>query len=70
MGFDETRPHLFVMRIWVEPGEAAPRLSRGLIEHIPSGERHYFRDLGEIHAFVSSRLSRSDGTPEGQPDAA
>lgn len=69
MGSEEDRPHLFVLRIWVDPAQAPAMLSRGLIEHVPSGERRYFRDLGEIQAFVTSRLSTLDGTTEGSVDA-
>jgi hypothetical protein len=57
------------MRIWVDPAQATARLSRGLIEHVPSGERRYFLDLGEIQEFVTSRLSIFDATSEGSVDA-
>jgi hypothetical protein len=67
VGTEEGTPHLFVMRIWVDPPAT---LSRGLIEHIPTGERRYFRDLSEITAFVSSRLSQPSETQEIDPDAA
>jgi hypothetical protein len=60
---------LFVVRIWVDPAQVPARVSRGLIEHIPSGERRYFLDLGEIQAFVTSRLSTLDGTTERNVDA-
>ena len=69
MGSEEASPQLFVLRIWVDPAQVPARLSRGLIEHVPSGERRYFLDLGEIQAFVTSRLSTTEGTAEGSVDA-
>lgn len=69
MGPEETSPHLFVMRIWIEPAETPARLSRGIIEHVPTGERRYFRDLNEIQAFVTDRLSTSPIAREESTDA-
>lgn len=57
------------MRIWMDPEEEPARLSRGIIEHVPSGERRYFRDLSEIEAFVSVRLATPGPTPEPHVDA-
>jgi hypothetical protein len=54
---EETKPHLFLMRVWVDPAHPPARVSRGLIEHVPSGEHRYFRNLDEIEAFVTSRLA-------------
>jgi hypothetical protein len=54
---EEGRQHLFILRIWTEPAGPPIRLSRGLIEHIPSGERQYFVDLADVQGFVSRQLS-------------
>jgi hypothetical protein len=66
---EESKPPLFVMRIWVDPARSPARVSRGMIEHVPSGEHRYFRDLGEVQAFVTSRLSSLNTTTETDLDA-
>lgn len=53
----EGTQHLFIVRIWTDPGQSPPRLTRGLIEHIPSGERRYFLEWSEMQAFLSGRLA-------------
>jgi hypothetical protein len=66
---DDSSHHLFIVRIWTDPAHSPPALTRGLIEHIPTGERRYFLELGEIQAFVSSRLS-TEGRSRGIGDDA
>jgi hypothetical protein len=66
---DDSSHHLFIVRIWTDPAQSPPALTRGLIEHIPTGERRYFLELGEIQAFVSSRLS-TQSRPRGIQDDA
>ena len=54
----EERTHTFIVRIWREPREierAVPEW-RGVIEHVPSGERNYLKDLEEILTFMASYL--------------
>jgi len=41
-GTDHRSEHLFVMRIWREPGRLGHDCWRGSIEHVPSGQRFYF----------------------------
>ena len=48
----------FLIRVWCEPREiegAAPEW-RGVIEHLPSRERRYLRNLDEIGAFIKPYL--------------
>jgi hypothetical protein len=59
---DDSSHHLFIVRIWTDPAHSPPALTRGLIEHIPTGERRYFLELGEMQAFVSGQLSGRGGT--------
>lgn len=49
----------FIVRIWRELGEAPGALGdwRGSIEHVPSGHRAYFRDLGAIVPFMKPHLT-------------
>ena len=61
--------HLFVIRMWQEPGAAElsgqPFQSmpndpgwRGSVQHIRSGERVYFTHLPDLNEFVLSQLAR------------
>ena len=50
--------HSFIVRIWLEPRDlegAEPQL-RGEIEHVPSSERRYLKDLSEIAFFIAPYL--------------
>jgi len=50
---------VFIVRIWQEPREierAAPEW-RGVVEHVPSGERRYFTDLSEITILIIPYLN-------------
>lgn len=53
--------HLFIVRIWSDPGLPMPEVKRGLIEHVPTGERRYFLEFGDLQAFILNRLA----TPVG-----
>ena len=55
--FDENN-HSFIVRIWLEPRDlegAEPQL-RGEIEHVPSSERRYLKDLDDITYFITLYL--------------
>lgn len=54
----EENTQVFIVRIWREPREiarAAPAW-RGVIEHVPSGDRSYLKDLDEIPALIAPYL--------------
>ncbi len=53
----ESDHHLFILRIWTDTAKSTPSIRRGSIEHVPSGERRYFLELGEVQTFVASHLS-------------
>ena len=56
--------HSFVVRLWYESGGAnAPGQWRGSVEHVPSGQRRYFIELGDLTEFVASKLE----APPHQP---
>jgi hypothetical protein len=59
---DDNTHHLFIVRIWTDSAHSPPALTRGLIEHIPTGERRYFLELGDMQAFVSGQLAGRGGT--------
>ncbi len=49
----------FVLRFWFERREieGAVPIWRGVIEHIPSGERHYFEKLDELPSILTPYLN-------------
>lgn len=54
----EGKTHVFIVRLWCEPREiegASPEW-RGVIEHVPTGRRHFFRHMDDIPAFIASFL--------------
>jgi hypothetical protein len=46
--------HLFVVRIWYEPGCAQGAAWRGSVEHAANGARRYFADYGTLTAFIAT----------------
>ena len=54
----EANTHVFIVRIWLERREIANVIPewRGVVEHVPSGERCYLRDLQEIAACIMPYL--------------
>jgi hypothetical protein len=50
--------HSFIVRIWYEPREnaEAPPEWRGVIEHVASGQRQYFKNPDVIATFIGSFL--------------
>lgn len=62
---DDNALQVFIVRIWREPREipgAAPEW-RGVVEHVPSGKRHYLKDLDEITHFIIPYLSELGLSP-------
>jgi hypothetical protein len=56
----EQNTQVFIIRIWREPWEieeAEPEW-RGVIEHVPSGERRYMQNLNEISDFIRPYLEK------------
>ena len=62
---EENTQHLFIVRIWTDPAQSPPTVTRGLIEHVPTGERRYFLELREMQAFVAQSLSERAGQGAG-----
>ena len=58
MTYFEAEAHSFVMRIWQENRDDPddPAVWRGWIEHVQSGQRHYFKELTEIPAIVAGYI--------------
>jgi hypothetical protein len=57
----EAKTQTFILRIWLEPREikGAAESRRGVIEHIPSGERRYFTRIDEISGIIRHFLQLS-----------
>jgi hypothetical protein len=68
MALLEHSTQVFIVRIWAETREiqAAPSVWRGVIEHVHSGERRYFRDVSEVAAFVGSFLEDLEAGSDGE----
>jgi hypothetical protein len=58
MALLEDSTQVFIVRIWLEARgiEDAPVRRRGVIEHVPTGERRYFTDLSDINVFIGPFL--------------
>lgn len=54
----ESNTNSFIVKIWLEEAaeEAGQARWRGHITHVPSGERHYLRNLDDIAFFVGPYL--------------
>lgn len=50
----EATSHSFIVRVWLEETaeETGRAVWRGSITHVPSGQRKYLQELGEIIAFI------------------
>ena len=54
MVLPEQTMHSFIIRIWLEeePHEGSAATWRGHIEHVPSKEKRYFKDLNDIVTII------------------
>lgn len=61
----EATSHSFIVRVWLEETaeEAGQAVWRGSITHVPSGQRKYLQELGELVAFIQVYL-RSMGVQD------
>ncbi len=48
--------HVFVVRVRKEPGSSESTGCRGFVEHVASGRRMYFSNLGNLNDFISLRV--------------
>jgi len=48
--------HLFVVRIWQEHEAAGKGRWRGSVDHVTSGQKHYFGTTGDLVEFMMRRL--------------
>ena len=55
--------HLFVVRVWREAGTRA-RSCRGYVVHVPTKQRIYFSELGDLLEFIRLRFDGADVSPD------
>lgn len=55
---EESSAQSFIVRVWVEEraAEGGKGVWRGHITHVPSYERRYLKNLGEIEDFIAPYL--------------
>jgi len=58
--------HSFILKVWVEGSskDGKPVIWRGHITHVPSGERRYLKDMGDIALYVASYLEEVNAKPD------
>jgi hypothetical protein len=56
----EANTQVFIVRVWLEPrsNPDAPPEWRGVIEHAPTRERRYIKDLNDLADFVAVYLAQ------------
>jgi hypothetical protein len=54
------RSHLFTVRLWTEALGDGQMERRGQVQHVLSGERHYFRDWTSLMDFLEDKLQQLD----------
>jgi hypothetical protein len=54
------RSHLFTVRLWAEDIGDSQTEWRGRMQHVTSGEAHYFRDWPTLIAHLLKMLSQSE----------
>ena len=48
--------HLFIVRLWREPGLGGDGPWRGSVQHVASGRRRYYSTMVDLTEFISARL--------------
>jgi hypothetical protein len=61
--------HLFIVRMWQEPGAGKTSQWRGSVEHVPSAQRLYFASLADLNDFITLRLNREQSSKGDSEDS-
>ena len=58
MSSAEFKVHSFIIKMWLEEDATknSETIWHGHITHVPSGEKRYLKNLGEIEAFIEPYL--------------
>jgi hypothetical protein len=62
----QRQSHLFTVRLWAEAVDEGMAEWRGKVQHVISGETHYFRDWNDLTAHLQAMSSQREA---GQPGA-
>ncbi len=62
------RTHLFVIRVWAQAIEHGHTEWRGRVQHVPTGEVHYFREWADMLTIVQQMLPAEGGPAGGVVD--
>ncbi len=63
-GYEPARAQLFMLRMWQEDLSEGRWEWRGKVQHIASGEAHYFRDWPGLMACLQQILGNQDAQIE------
>jgi hypothetical protein len=55
----QPRSHLFIVRVWHEELDPTEQEWRGKVQHVQSGEAHYFRGWQQLIDHLAAPLSSS-----------
>jgi hypothetical protein len=58
-GFADRHQHLFIVRTWREPSSVVATAEwRGLVEHVPTGQKRYFTRMEELDRFILQQMDQ------------
>jgi hypothetical protein len=65
MDTPESNVHSFIVKLWLEGAddETDPAAWHGFITHVPSGQRRYLREFGDILGFIKGYVEIKDTDP-------
>ena len=68
-GSTDRHQHLFIVRTWREPSVVVATAEwRGLVEHVPTGQRRYFTRMEELDRFILQQMEQlAPGEPTDPP---
>ncbi|RIK42337.1 MAG: hypothetical protein DCC55_09210 [Chloroflexi bacterium] len=60
-GLTHRLQHLFIVRTWREPSTVVASAEwRGMVEHVPTGQRRYFTRLEELDHFILHQMEQAE----------
>jgi len=66
---NDDRTHAFIVRIWYEPCESEADVPecRGVVEHVATHRRQYFRTFDRLVDFIEGHTGAPEDPPGGKP---
>lgn len=60
-GSTDRLQHLFIVRTWREPNTVVASAEwRGMVEHVPTGQRRYFTRLEDLDHFILQQMAQTE----------